>query len=150
MDLQKLRPTYSQWRAPLAPVGEGHQRVHVAPKPQAAKPPLQPPKGKGGELWNHFYQTALLSGHPDPEKLADSSLRSRERAHELAAKRPTVKRTLQPPKPVEAAAANTGAAAKKRAVIHEALRCKARTLEGRQCGFKSTCGEFCKKHAVKV
>jgi len=22
------------------------------------------------------------------------------------------------------------------------------TLEGRRCGFKATCGEFCKKHNV--
>ena len=134
MDLQKLRPTYSQWRAPLGPVAEGRGRP--IPPAAVAKPPLEPPKGKGGELWQKFYNDAVAAKSPQPEKLADTLLRSRERALELQAKRHTTLPTLEPPKPHEACATSKGAAAKKgRPVVHEALRCKARTLAGKQCGF---------------
>jgi hypothetical protein len=146
MDLQKLRPTYSQWRAPLGPAPEG--RARPTPPVAVAKPALAPPKGKGNELWQKFYNDAVAAKSPWPEKLADTLLRSRERALELQAKRHTTQVTLEPPKPQEAAVANKGKAAKGRPVVHEALRCKARTLAGKQCGFKATCGEFCKKHAV--
>jgi hypothetical protein len=146
MDLQKLRPTYSQWRAPLGPVPEG--RAWVQP-PAPAKQVQPPPKGKGNELWQRFYNDAVARGHPLPEKLADTLLRSRERTLELEAKKHKLLVTDKKPKLEETAVVNKTAAAKKRAVIHEALRCKAKTLEGRQCGFKSTCGEFCKRHAVE-
>lgn len=147
MDLQKLRPTYSQWRAPLGPVAEG--RARPTPTANAVKQLALPPKGKGNELWQKFYTDAVKRGCPEPEKLADTLLRSRERALELQAKRHTTLVTLDPPTPQEAVVANKGTVAKKgRAMVHEALRCKARTLAGKQCGFKSTCGEFCKKHAV--
>jgi len=147
MDLNKLRPTYSQWRTPLGPA-EG--RARPAPPTPVAKPALAPPKGKGSELWQKFYDDAVAARSPWPEKLADTLLRSRERALELQAKRHATQVTLAPPKPQEACAANKGAAPKKgRQAVHEALRCKARTLAGKQCGFKATCGEFCKKHAVE-
>ena len=144
MDLQKLRPTYSQWRAPLGPVAEGRARVQP---PTPAKPVQQPPKGKGGELWTKFYNDAVARGHPLPEKLADTLLRSRERTLEIEARRHTVKEYIGAPKMQEAVAGK--APNKGRKVIHDALRCKAKTLEGRQCAFKSTCGEFCKRHAVE-
>jgi hypothetical protein len=148
MDLQKLRPTYSQWRAPLGPVAEG--RTRAAPAANAVKQLALPPKGKGNELWQKFYTDAIQRGCPEPEKLADTLLRSRERALEIAAKRHTTLVTLDPPKPQETVATNKGTVAKKgRAMVHEAFRCKARTLAGKQCGFKSTCGDFCKKHAVE-
>ena len=147
MDLQKLRPTYSQWRAPLdTPI---ERRAATLQKPQAsavAKPLLQPPKGKGNELWQRFYNDAVARGYPLPEKLADTLLRSRERALELEAKKHKTLVTLDPPKPQEACC--TAPPKKGRAMVHEALRCKARTLAGKQCGFKATCGEFCKKHSV--
>lgn len=146
MDLQKLRPTYSQWRTPLGPVAEG--RARALPAAAAAKPALAPPKGKGSELWQKFYTDAVAAKSPWPEKMADTLLRSREHALELKAKRHTTLPTLEPPRPQEASAVNKGTAAKGRPVVHEALRCKARTLAGKQCGFKATCGAFCKKHAV--
>jgi hypothetical protein len=96
-------------------------------------------------LWWQYYHDALLRGHEDPEKLADSALRSRENALAIAAKRPTVKLTTHVPKPAETVVATK---AKTKLVLHDALRCKATTLEGRRCGFKATCGNFCKKHAV--
>ena len=148
MDLQKLRPTYSQWRAPLdTPV---ERRAATLQKPQAlstVKQLQQPPKGKGSELWLRFYNDAVARGHPLPEKLADTLLRSREHALEIEAKKHKLLITDKKPKLEEVAVANK-TAVKKRAVIHEALRCKAKTLEGRQCAFKATCGDFCKRHAV--
>lgn len=148
MDLQKLRPTYSQWRAPLDTATE--RRAATIQKPQAqpaTKALLQPPKGKGSELWQRFYNDAVARGHPLPEKLADTLLRSRERTLEIEAKKHTTKEYTGTPKMQEACAVNA-AVPKGRKVIHEALRCKAKTLEGRQCAFKSTCGDFCKRHHV--
>jgi hypothetical protein len=109
---------------------------------------LQQPKGKGGELWQHFYNDAVARGHPLPEKLADTLLRSRERALEIEAKKHKLQVTDHVPKPQETAAVEKQATKKGRAVVHDAFRCKALTLEGRRCGFKATCGDFCKKHSV--
>ena len=142
MDLNKLRPTYSQWRVPLGPVAEG--RARPAPAAAVAKPALAPPKGKGNELWQKFYNDAVARGHPMPEKLADTLLRSREHALELEAKRHTTKEYTGVPKMQETVAVKKVG----KPVLHDALRCKALTLERRRCGFKATCGEFCKKHSV--
>ena len=103
MDLQKLRPTHSQWRVPVASPAEGRIRAATAPGPlcNAAKQLAQPPKGKGGPLWQQFYNDAVAKGHPMPEKLADTLLRSREHALELDAKRHKVLVTAEVPKPAE-------------------------------------------------
>ena len=146
MDLQKLRPTYSQWRAPVGPVAEG--RTRAAPVANAAKQLAQPPKGKGNELWQKFYDDAVAQRHHMPEKLADTLLRSRELSLELDAKRHKTMVTTKVPKPSETVAVARGAKAKQ--VLHDACRCRAMTLEGRRCGFKATCGEFCKKHTVAL
>ena len=150
MDLQKLRPTHSQWRKPTASVTEGRIRTASAPGPlcNAAKQLAQPPKGKGGPLWQKLYDDAVARGHPMPEKLADTLLRSREHALELEAQRHKVQPYTEPPKSSETVAVNKGTVKKGRAVLHDALRCKAMTLEGRRCGFKATCGDFCKKHST--
>ena len=149
MDLQKLRPTHSQWCTPLATAAEGRMRAAHAPSASVAKKLAQPPKDKGGPLWQQFYNDAVARGHPLPEKLADTLLRSREHALELEAKRHTVKEYTGVPKMQETVAANKGTMKKgAKPVLHDALRCKALTLEGRRCGFKATCGEFCKKHSV--
>ena len=143
MDLNKLRPTYSQWCTPLATAAEGRARA-TTPAVSVAKHVTQPPKGKGGALWQQFYNDAVAKGHPMPEKLADTLLRSREHTIELEAKRHTTKEYIGAPKMQETVAVKKGA----KAVLNDAFRCKALTLEGRRCGFKSTCGEFCKKHSV--
>ena len=149
MDLNKLRPTYSQWRAPLGTATEGRARATAAPTATAAKHLAKPPKGKGGPLWQQFYNDAVARGHPMPEKLADTLLRSREHALELEDKRHKALVTTHAHKPSETVAVAKGAVKKGgKPVLHDALRCKAMTLEGRRCGFKSTCGEFCKKHSV--
>ena len=147
MDLQKLRPTHSQWRGPLPTAAEGRARAAQRPATaSAAKALAQPPKGRGNELWQKFYADAVARGHAEPERLADTLLRSRERALELEAGRHKTVLVTAPPKPHEAAA--SAPAKKGRPVVAEAQRCKARTLAGKQCGFKATCNGFCKKHAV--
>ena len=146
MGLQKLRPTYSQWRAPVGPVAEG--RTRLAPVASAAKQLAQPPKGKGNELWQKFYDDAVARRHPMPEKLADTLLRSRELSLELDAKRHKTLMTTKQPKPQETVATATAGAKKGRVMPHEAFRCKAKTLAGKQCPFKATCDGFCSKHQV--
>ena len=145
MDLNKLRPTYSQWRAPLGPNSEG--RVRATPV-CTARPLAPPPEGKGGPLWQKFYDDAVAQRHPLPEKLADTLLRSREHSLALEASRRKAKVTTEVPKPSETASVNKGKAKSGKPILHDACRCRAMTLEGTRCGFKATCGEFCKKHAV--
>jgi hypothetical protein len=144
MDLQKLRqPTHTALEAATARASTQAR----APRQVAVPPPRQqppPPVGKDGPLWQGFYAAALLSNHPDPEKLADSSLRMREKALALEAKRPKTLLTLKKPTPEETA---SKAPRKAKPALHDAFRCKAKTLEGKQCGFKATCGAFCKKHS---
>jgi len=144
MDLNKLRPTYSQWRAPVVSVAEGQQRCRAKP-PLVPKPVATQPEGYGGELWTRYYQTALRDNHPDPEKLATTLLRAREKTLALAAARAATMVTDKQPKPQEAAVALQ----KAKQPLHAAFRCQARTLANKQCGFKATCGDFCKKHDVK-
>jgi len=78
--------------------------------------------------------------------MADTMLLSRERALALQAARHRTILTKEVPKPQEQVVA---APKKVRAALTDAARCKATTLEGRRCGFKATCGCFCKKHAVE-
>ena len=147
MDIQKLRPTYSQWRAPRASIPEGRARATAAPAPlcNAAKQLAKPPKGKGGPLWQQFYNDAVAKGHPLPEKLADTLLRSREHTQELEAKRHKTLATTHVPKPSETAVAAKPAKAAR--VVHPSLICKATCLNGSQCKHRSTRGNYCSKHA---
>jgi hypothetical protein len=109
----------------------------------ARAPAKTPPSG---DLWQRMYDAALTSGHPQPEKMADTMLRSRETALRLKEARPRTLVTAEPPKPQETVVTSK---TKARAVLADCHRCKALTLEGRRCGFKATRGEFCSKHAVK-
>lgn len=120
------------------PVTCADMRKRPIPVPVVRKP-LEPPKGKGGELWQKFYTDAQKTGMLDPEKFADSALRSRERTLEIEGKRHMAQQTNKVPGRVE-----TVAAAKPKGPT-----CKSRTLENRPCPFPATCGNFCKKHAVK-
>lgn len=148
MDLQKLRPKPQKYLNLSA--AEGRARAAVPPVAPARDALLKPPKEKGGPLWQKFYQDAVARGHAEPERLADTLLRSREHAQELAeARHKTVILTSLPAKPQETCAVNSGPAKKSRVLVPDAARCKARTLAGKQCGFKATCGEFCKKHAAR-
>jgi len=124
---------------PVRPCADRTKRARPEP---TERQPLAPPKGKGGELWQQFYANAQKSGFSDPEKFADTALRSREKTHELQAKRHKIERTNKVPGREETA----GPAPKAKGPT-----CKARTLANRPCGFSATsrCGLFCKKHAPK-
>jgi len=126
-------------------VSDGASRVRPSPTSRAVRPPLQSPEGKGGLIWQRMFDAAFKSGHPEPEKMADTMLLSRERALALQAARHRTLLTAEIPKPQEQVVAPK----KVRAVLTDTARCKATTLEGRRCGFKATCGLFCKKHAVE-
>jgi len=148
MDIRKLRtPTFTATEYMIARTGT-QTRMKLPASVIMTKPQPEPPAGKGGDLWNSFYAEALLRNDPDPEKMADSILRARERSMAITSARHKTKLTLIKPKPLEAVSNNKGPKNAK-GVLHDAFRCKALTLEGRRCGFKSTCGDFCKKHSVE-
>ena len=127
-------------------IEEARSRVRPAPTKAVAQAPPPPPKGKGSELWQKFYNNARASGHSDPEKMADSLLRARERSIELVRAMHTTLVTTAPPKPQETVAMS--APKKVRALASAATRCRAKTLAGKQCPFRATCGDFCTKHQV--
>lgn len=107
--------------------------THPTPVPRE---PVQkpPPKGKYNPEWTRIFEAGKREGNPDPEKLADSVLRSKERTLEIDAKRhKLIKVDKKPPRDNE---------------ITSAI-CQARTLSGSKCAFKATCGNFCKKHSAK-
>lgn len=146
MSLPKRTPTHTAHEYELARAGVAARTPRAVPV-HISKPELPPPRGRGGELWTKFYANAVKNGHPQPEKLADALLRSRERAEQIEAKRHKLIHVPDhKPKPQEVAA--PVAKAGKKPVVCDALRCKALTLEGRRCGFKATCGDFCKKHST--
>jgi hypothetical protein len=151
MDLAKLRPTYSQFRTDPLSVEEGRARVHVAPPATNKKAAPAPPKGKGSELWRKIYDQAVVNKHPDPELIADSMLRAREKALKIEASRHKLQVTDKVPKPAETViAAKTGV--KRARVLPHDSRCAATKMDGKQCEFKRhpDCGKFCSKHAVKL
>jgi len=80
----------------------------------------------------------------DLAKFEASIAQFKARTLELRAKRHRVIQIAEPPKPQEGKKPNT------RTAPPAACRCHAKTLEGRQCGFKATHGDFCKKHAIKT
>jgi len=113
----------------------------------ASKAPPKPPVGKGGDLWKKYYFLAVQTNHPEPEKMADSFLRNREKTIELQKARKKMEITVETPKPCETVHKE---AKKGRTVPHEAFRCKATKLDGKQCVFKRFgTTDFCSKHAVK-
>ena len=77
-------------------------------------------------------------------KFAASMAKFKESSLKLAAARPTTKMTeYVAPKAADPAEKKRAAAATKKS---EGPKCKAHTLEGRQCQFGATHGLFCKKH----
>jgi hypothetical protein len=94
-------------------------------------------------LWQKIFKESLGTfDEARATKMADTALRLRARTLTLMANRPKVLMTTKVPKPTEACVAKNG-----RQTTPTAVRCKAQTLEGKQCGFKAACGDFCKKHA---
>jgi hypothetical protein len=151
MDLTKLRPTYSQFRTEPLSVEDGRARVHVPPPAVNKKATLAPPKEKGGELWQRIYDQAVVNKHPNPELIADSMLRAREKALKIEASRHKLQVTDKVPKPAETVVtAKTGV--KRARVVPMGSRCAATKMDGKQCEFKRhpDCGKFCSKHAMKL
>ena len=84
----------------------------------------------------------------DLAKLDASIARYRATSLKLKEKRHKLVRIDEPPKPQETA--HSEKKAKARVVPHASCRCQAKTMEGKQCGFKAVMGSFCKKHAIKT
>ena len=145
MDLKSLRtPTFTALELAAARASTQARKpsaVQAAPRPVKAAEPVA-----RTELWRQFHAGAVRDGHPNPEKFADSAVRSREIALKQRSKRHhTVVLQDAPKPPNETASAAKGKSAAKA----PGARCRALTLEGRPCGFAATCGSFCKKHAPK-
>jgi hypothetical protein len=121
--------------------------ARARPPPNAPSPrPALAPVDRGSELWQRVFKAALKTLKiEDAEKMADTAILAREKSLALVAGRHKLILTKDPPKPSEACA--SAPAKKGRGALHAAFRCKAFTLEGKQCGFKATCGDFCRKHA---
>jgi hypothetical protein len=84
-----------------------------------------------------------IKGCTDPERMAESMFQTREKTLAIRAARHHIEATDAPPKPSE-----TVTAPKAARKVPEALKCRARTLAGKQCAFRATCGEFCSKHKI--
>jgi len=84
----------------------------------------------------------------DLAKFEASAARFKARTLELKAKRHKVIQIDKAPKPQEAA--HSEKKARGRVLPHASCRCHAKTMEGKQCGFKAVLGDFCKKHAIKT
>jgi hypothetical protein len=142
MDVKSLcTPTFTALELAAARTGtqaRAPRLVHAAAKATKAMEPVA-----RSELWRQFHAGALRDGHPDPEKFADSAVRSRELALKQRSKRHHTVVLQEAPKPPPETATSKG----KNAAKAPGSRCRAVTLEGRQCGFAATCGCFCKKHA---
>jgi len=141
MDLKALRtPTHTAAEFAMARAGtqaRGPRLVQAAIKGERVLEPVA-----RCEVWRSYHAGALRDKHPDPERFADAAVRSREIAMRQKAERAKVRVLSEVPKPL---APEVGAARAKAS----GPKCQARTLEGRQCGFSATCGQFCKKHAPK-
>lgn len=83
-------------------------------------------------LWQTILDEAVRAKHPDPVKMADSSIRMRDKFLAIKkARRATVYIEKPPKQAVQA--------------VH---KCRATTLGGRQCTSHATRGGFCAKHFV--
>ena len=133
------RPEYSRANAPSWCIKTPASYTRPAP-PRAIEPAV-----RGGPVWERMLEAARAARHPEPERMAESMFQTREKALAIKAARHHIERTDAPPKPAETVVAPKVKARK----VVEALKCRARTLAGKQCAFKATCGEFCGKHAIQ-
>lgn len=107
------------------------------------------PAGQFGPEWMSLLKRARAEKMPDPEHYADAVLRMKEKAAALIASRPALLKTDHKPKPAELASTTSGKPkTKTRATVDASCRCKATTLEGKQCPFKMSSGQFCNKHKI--
>jgi hypothetical protein len=85
----------------------------------------------------------------DSVKLEAAIARFKARTLEIEAKRHRIMRTDKVPTAQETAHVEKKTRTA-RVAAPASCRCQAKTLEGKQCGFKATMGSFCKKHAIKT
>jgi hypothetical protein len=83
-------------------------------------------------LWQTILDESVRTQHLDPVKMADSSIRMRNKFLALKKARRATVYIEKPPKQVVA-------------MVH---KCRATTLGGRQCTSHATRGGFCTKHFV--
>jgi len=147
MDLKALRtPTFSALELATARAStqaRAPRLVHAAARPERVLEPVA-----RSEIWKQYHAGALRDGHPEPERFADAAVRERTQTLLKKEKRAKVAFLSDPPKPPTTAAIEAGSRPSARNKA-PAVKCQAKTLEGRQCGFAATCGPFCKKHAPK-
>ena len=145
MDLKALRaPTHSAAELALARAStqaRAPRLVQAVTKLERVTKPVA-----RSEIWNQYYTGAVRDNHPEPERFADAAVRSREIAIQKKAKRAKVQVLSETPRPL---APEPGSVRTKPSAKAAGAKCQAKTLEGRQCGFAATCGQFCKKHAPK-
>jgi hypothetical protein len=145
MDLKALRtPTFTVTELALARAStqaRGPRLVQAATKGERVLEPVS-----RCEVWRSYHAGALRDNHPDPERFADAAVRSREIAMRQKAERAKVQVLSETPRPL---APEPGSVRTKPSAKAAGAKCQAKTLEGRQCGFAATCGQFCKKHAPK-
>ena len=145
MDLKALRaPTHSAAELALARAStqaRAPRLVQAATKGERVLEPVS-----RCEVWRSYHAGALRDNHPDPERFADAAVRSREIAMRQKAERAKVQVLSETPRPL---APEPGSVRTKPSAKAAGAKCQAKTLEGRQCGFAATCGQFCKKHAPK-
>ena len=120
------------------------QKVEPAARAPVCKQAVVAPKGelkpvdRTSELWQSVYSNSVATGHPFPEKMADSCMRSREKTLKLeAARHTTAVCDKRPPSD------------NVKPMAPPCKKCKAFTLAGSVCGLTATCGDFCRRHAPK-
>ena len=116
----------------IEPVG----RAPVCKQPVVAPKEEFTPVDRTSTLWLSVYNNSATNGHPFPEKMADSCVRSREKSLKMSAARAkTVMCDKRPPSD------------NAKPALAPCKKCKAFTLSGNVCGFAATCGDFCRRHA---
>ena len=88
--------------------------------------------------FERFVTLATTYGHPEPERLAHSTVQYKAALQKCKDKRLKTVLLTGPPIPIPPPPGKE---------VKAKVLCAARTLEGRPCGFAATCGSFCKKHA---
>jgi len=136
-DLKKLRASME----PTSWVKLTPEEIKERMKPRVyVKKPHKEPIGKGNDLWQKKYEEAKARGEPHPEKWANSALLYKELNDKLVSARRTIK-PYNGPVPTQETV--------KHKTVSSDVRCKATLMNGKQCEFKRSCGDFCKKHAIK-
>jgi hypothetical protein len=100
-------------------------------------------------LWTRLYNSAVESGYANPKNFADTACKYRAHVLKLRAERPKIQVIDKPPKPNETCVDDSNKRGGRK-VIHPMYRCKATTLEGKQCPFRASSGCFCSKHREPV